>query len=68
MRSSRRQQAPRQDRYVLSTQTNKAAFSDINAVQLSGGSISQMDSASQQQLGSVLATQQEVLKNLNELR
>lgn len=30
--------------------------------------ISQMDSASQQQLGSVLATQQEVLKNLDELR
>lgn len=70
-RSSRSQREPRQDRYILTTQTNKAAFLNLKAVQLSGSSlvfVSQMDSASQQQLGSVLATQQEVLKNLNELR
>lgn len=50
---------------------NKAAFSNLKVVQLSGGSfvfVSQVDSASQQQLGSVLATQQEVLQKLNELR
>lgn len=70
-RSRRRQRAPRQDRYIFNAQTNKAAFSTLKAVQLSGSwlvFVSQVDSASQQQLGSVLATQQEVLNNLNELR
>lgn len=70
-RSSRSQRVPHQDRYILSTQTNKAAFSNLKAVRFSGSSlvfVFQMDSASQHQLGSVLATQQEVLKSLNELR
>ena len=56
---------------TFKTPMNKGAFSNLRAVQLSGSSLvfdSQMDSASQQQLASVLATQDEVLKNLNELR